>query len=448
MKIVIYQTSDLHGYVYPTNYVTEQSLGILKIGTYIKEDEKNYDASLKIDCGDLIQGSALAHYLSKNPVVENPIIRGLEAIGYDAYILGNHEFNYGRNYLEDAYKVIESKVINANVEGLALATKPYQIFDMGGFKIGCIGFTTRYVPNWEQPHHIEGLDFLDPVDMYAKYEEELKAQADFIIVAYHGGFERSLDEEMIPTESLTKENQASELLQRFDSINMMLSGHQHRGFITKIKDVVCAQPFHNGQNFTKIVLDTETKELSYELVDVKDLEAPIDLSLESIYTELDAELQVYLDQKVGHFSHAILINDHFESRLQGHPFINFLHEVQLENSQADFSVVSLFDSAIGFNQEVSIREVLINYPYANTLKVLKLTGHKMKEAIEKSATYFTIEDDKVQVSREFLFPKVQHYNYDMYGGFEYEIEFGKPCAERVISMTSDHRSLDLNDEYT
>ena len=54
MKLAIYQTSDLHGYVYPTNYVKEQPLGILKIGSYIINDEKNYDASLKVDCGDLI----------------------------------------------------------------------------------------------------------------------------------------------------------------------------------------------------------------------------------------------------------------------------------------------------------------------------------------------------------------------------------------------------------
>ena len=62
MKLAIYHTTDLHGYVYPTNYITEQNLGILKIGSYILNDEKNYEASLKVDCGDLIQGSPLTHY--------------------------------------------------------------------------------------------------------------------------------------------------------------------------------------------------------------------------------------------------------------------------------------------------------------------------------------------------------------------------------------------------
>ncbi|MBM6837546.1 metallophosphoesterase, partial [Clostridium saudiense] len=264
MKVAIYQTSDLHGYVYPTNYVKDMPLGVLKIGSYILKDEKKYDASLKVDCGDLIQGSALAHYLSKSKIERNPLIQGLEFIGYDAYVIGNHEFNYGKDYLINSYKEVENKIINANIEGLSLETKPYKIFEFNGFKIGFIGFTTSFIPNWEHEKNIDGLSFLDPVEIYGKYEDELKKNTDFIVVCYHGGFEKSLDGNNTPTEKLTKENQASELLEKYDSINMVLSGHQHRSFITKMNGIVCAQPLHNGQNFTKIVLDTETKEISYE----------------------------------------------------------------------------------------------------------------------------------------------------------------------------------------
>ena len=127
MKLAIYQTSDLHGFVYPTNYVTKQQLGILKIGSYILEDEENFDASLKVDCGDLIQGSVLTNYLSRKQIKSNPIIEGLEKINYDAYVLGNHEFNYGLDYLTNSYKHISDKVINSNIKGLPFDTKPYKI---------------------------------------------------------------------------------------------------------------------------------------------------------------------------------------------------------------------------------------------------------------------------------------------------------------------------------
>ena len=448
MKIVIYQTSDLHGYVYPTNYVTEKSLGILKIGTYIINDEKNYDESLKIDCGDLIQGSALAHYLSKQKLKQNPIIKCLEAINYNAYILGNHEFNYGIEYLSNSYSQVSDKILNANIEGLPFESKPYRIFDFNGFKIGCIGLTTSFIPNWEHEKNIKNLKFLDPVKAYEKYENELKEKSDFIIVCYHGGFEKSLDEKMTPTENLNKENQASELIETFDSIDVVLSGHQHRSFITKIKNVVCAQPVHNGENFTKIILDTETREITYELVGVADLKERINPKLEYIFSNIEIELQKYLDSEIGCFDEDIIIDNIFEARLKGHPFINFLHQVQLEVSGADFSVLSLFDSAIGFKKKVSIRDVLINYPYPNTMKVLKITGKQLKEAIEKSATYFVIEDGNVEINKEFLVPKVQNYNYDTFGGLTYEVDLRKEFGNRIISMKKNGKDINLEEYYT
>lgn len=448
MKLVIYHTTDLHGYVYPTNYITEQNLGILKIGSYILEDEKNYDASLKVDCGDLIQGSPLTHYLSKQNYKNNIVIDAMKNIGYDAYVIGNHEFNYGLDYFYNSYKSISKNIINANISGLNIKTKPYNIFDFNGFKVACIGLTTSFIPNWENECNIKGLEFLNPVDIYKKYEKEMLDNSDFIIVCYHGGFEKSLDSNMIPTEKLTKENQASELLENFTSIDMILSGHQHRSFITKINDVVCSQPINNGQNFSKIILDTTTKEISYELVDVNTLDIKIHQELENIFTKENVELQKYLDKQIGHFSEDIIIDDVFLARLNSHPYINFLHDVQLKASGADFSALSLFDNAIGFKKNVSIRDVIINYPYPNTLKVLKITGHKLKQAIEKAATYFVIENGKVSVNKDFIIPKKQHYNYDMFGGLNYEIDLTRDFYDRVISMKKDGKDLNLDKFYT
>ena len=117
---------------------------------------------------------------------------------------------------------------------------------------------------------------------------------------------------------------------------MILSGHQHRSFITKINNVICSQPLNNGQNFTKIVIDTESKKIEYKLVEVKDLKIEIDKNLLNIFEEEESKLQVYLDQEIGEFDKDILVDDLFEIRLKGHPFINFLHQVQLEKSGADF----------------------------------------------------------------------------------------------------------------
>src|SRR5699024_672861 len=194
--------------------------------------------------------------------------------------------------------------------------------------------------------NIKGLEFLDIVKQYAKYEKELKDKCDFIIVCYHGGFEKSLDENMTPTEALTKENQASELLENFDSINMILSGHQHRSFITKIKGVICSQPMHNGQSFTKVVIDTDSKDISYELVDVSKLNDKINDKLENIFTQTLKDLDVYLDKIIGKFDKDMVVVVNVLARLKGHPFINFLQKVQLDISGAYFSALSVFNSAM------------------------------------------------------------------------------------------------------
>lgn len=229
---------------------------------------------------------------------------------------------------------------------------------------------------------------------------------------------------------------------------MILSGHQHRSFITKINGVICSQPLNNGQNFTKIVIDTETKKIEYKLVEVKNINIEIEKNLLNIFEEEESKLQVYLDQEIGEFDKDILVDNIFEARLKCHPFINFLHEVQLEASGADFSELSIFDSTIGFKKIVSIRDVLINYPYPNTLKVLKVKGEKIKEAMEKSATYFVLENGKVKVNKSFLEPKVQHYNYDTFGGMTYEIDLNREFGDRVVSIKKDNMDIELDKYYT
>lgn len=437
MKLVIYHTSDLHGYIHPTNYMVDKEQGLMKIGSYILEDQLNYDGVLKVDCGDFLQGSPFTYFLSKTKDDAAILLEGMKQIGYDAYVLGNHDFNYGLSYLEKSYKSVENQILCANIEGLPLSVKPYKVFDYDGFKIGVIGFTTSYIPNWELSEHIEGLNFLNPVDCYAKYEKELEEQCDFIIVAYHGGFECSLTDNKTPTEKLTKENQGSELLQKFDSIDLVLSGHQHRSFMCKVASRYCSQPLNNGQNFGKLIIDTETKEVSGELIRVEDLELKeLNPVLCDLFNPILKDLETFLNQQVGKLNEDILIDNLFEARFHGHPYINLLQKIQLDISGADVGVLSLFDTAVGFKKSVCLKDVIINYPYPNTLKVLAVSGKQLKKALEKASSYFVLtEDREIVVNECFLKPKIQNYNYDMFYGIDYVVDLEKPIGERVVEIT-------------
>lgn len=449
MKIAIYHTTDLHGYVFPTDYVNYKEQGMLKILSFIDEDKKSYDNSLILDGGDLIQGSAMTNYLYKHEFDINPITNLVREAEYNAVILGNHEFNYGLDYLYKSYKSIQDLLLNANIEGLDLESKPYRIFDLDGTNISVFGITTSYIPNWEQAKNIEGIVFHDPVEMYAKYEKEMIDNSDYIIVLYHGGFEKSIDGKFIPTEKLNKENQASELLEKFESIDIILSGHQHRSFITKINDVICSQPLNNGQNFTKIVIDTESDDIEYELVDVTENHFTINEKYASLFDDINEKLDIYLKEIIGKLDKDILIDNKFEARLHGHPLINLLQEVQIEISGADFSTTTLFDTAIGFDKDVSIRDVLVNYPYPNTLRVLEIKGSDLKWAIEISSSYFLLDDeDNIIVNPKYIFPKKRNYKYDFFYGLDYVVDLKRPIGERVISMRRDGKDIDMDKNYS
>lgn len=449
MKIVIYHTTDMHGHVFPTNYIEYQNLGMLKIFSYINNDEKKYDGKLLLEGGDLIQGTVLTNFLSKSSYLPNPILQICEMAGYDAYIMGNHEFNYGLKHLRESYKDVSAKILNSNIKNLGFDSKPYKIFEIKGYKIAVFGATTTYIPNWEQGKNIEGLVFTNPIEEYAKFEKEIKENSDLIIVLYHGGFEKSLDGKFIPTEKINAENQGSEFLEKFESIDIMLTGHQHRSFITKIGDVICSQPINNARNFTKIVIDTETDEFDYQLIDVENIDIEIDSNQEKIFDEINLELEKYLSQIIGYLDKELILGNHMNVRLNGHPYINLLNKIQLDITNADFSSTTLFDQAIGFSKEISIRDVLINYPYPNTLKVLEITGHDLKSAIEVSASYFILDENgEIVLNPRYQSPKKRNYLYDFFYGLDYSIDISRPFGDRVVSMKKNGEILDLDKNYT
>ena len=68
--------------------------------------------------------------------------------------------------------------------------------------------------------------------------------------------------------------------------------------------------------------------------------------------------------------------------------------------------------------------------------------------MEKSATYFVVNDGKVEVNEEFLVPKVQNYNYDTFGGITYEIDLSRDFYDRVVSIKKDGKEIELDKYYT
>lgn len=128
-----------------------QPFGLLKVNeNYLREKGRLADkSSLLISTGDIIQGSPLTHYLQKHRHSAAAIVENMNRMGYDMAVPGNHEFNYGQEYLLNSYQNAQFPILCANIlddTDQPFFGKPYKIFERNGIKIAVLGLTTQYIP--------------------------------------------------------------------------------------------------------------------------------------------------------------------------------------------------------------------------------------------------------------------------------------------------------------
>lgn len=455
MKLSILSTSDTHGYLYPTDFRKKnQSLGfgLTKVVSEIKKIEALKEGVvLKIDNGDFLQGSPLSYYLAKHPE-SGSMAQVMNAASFDCGVLGNHEFNYGLDYLEETIAKLDYPIVCANIlkkTGEYLTGRPYEIFERDGVKIAVLGLTTPYIPNWEQPATVKDLVFKSALETAKEFVPKLRKQADIVVLSYHGGFEKDLDTG-VPTETLTGENEGYDILHQVEGIDVFLTGHQHRVIAINDGTTPVTQPGDKGRYLAKVdvIVDENNQIVETEASLIATEESQEDENLHGQFLPLLAEVEEWLDENLGEVVGDMTITNPMEVRQFSHPYIEFIQEVQKDATGVDISGTALFDNnGTGFGKTISMRDIVTNYIYPNTLAVLALSGADLKEALERSASYFAIDsDNQICVSKEFLKPKVEHYNYDMYSGIEYTFDISKPKGKRVIELNYKGKTIQAEDK--
>lgn len=446
MKLTILSTSDTHGFVLPTNYVKrDQNLpfSLAKAKTVLDAQKAMAEGPvLTIENGDWLQGSPLAYYAAKMNRKPEQLTQIYNAVGYDAGIIGNHEFNYGSDYLRQALATLNYPTLNANITkaGQPAFGAPYKIFERSGIKIAVLGLTTAYIPHWEAPKHIADLQFEDVIATANDYVPRLRKEADVVIVAYHGGFERNLKTGE-PTERLTGENVGYALTQ-IPGIDALITGHQHRQLAAIVNGVPVTQPGYRGEAVGKITLTLAQTTTGYQVTDqqavlVKAGTVNPSAVIEQVAEPLNQVVETWLDQPLARVEGDMRIHDPFAARVKEVPYIEFIQRVQMASTGADISGTALFNNeGRGFGSIITMRDVVTNYIYPNTLAVLRLTGAELKAALEQCATYFSLNaQGHLMVTPRFERPKPQHYNYDMYQGIDYTLDISKPVKQRVTKLT-------------
>lgn len=462
-NLTILYTSDVHGNALPIIYGSNKpaDLGLAKYATIIKQANENDSNLLVLDNGDLIQGTPLmTYYVKQHHTKENPMIGIMNRIGIEASVIGNHEFNFGKDILYNAVDQSNFPWVSANtvdkITNHPYFGQPYYTKKLeNGIKIAVIGVTTHYIPNWESPDHIKGIAFQDALVSLQEWINHIQEaeKPDLLIASYHGGFERDI-ETGEATEALTGENQGYQMCQEIDGIDVLLTGHQHRILTGMVNNVFVIQPGSNAQSYGKIEIEFKKDHNKWQIKkksgDVYQLDGvPADPEILDYVQELETATQYWLDQPIGYIKGDMTIHSPMQVRMSKHPFIEFIQNVQMAAADVAISVTSLLNNkSTGFGPVVTMRDIVTNYMYPNTLVVLELTGADILAALEKTASYFIInESGDIDVNPSFSRPKPQHYNYDMWEGIAYTINVQNPIGSRIEYVHKDGEPIDLEGTY-
>lgn len=448
MKITILSTSDVHGYLYPTDYQQADSTvsyGLFRLATAmntIRQQASNDEWVIAIENGDLIQGSPQTMYTNKSgaPYRER-YAKIINQLKYDCGILGNHEFNYGFDYLHDCLAKRHYPILGANLvdqHDTPVIDGPYTLLKRDGVNVAILGLTTAYVPHWETSGNLKNWQFKSALETAKYWVPRLRDLADVVVVDYHGGFEGDLETGHVDVSKQTGENEGDEILKQVPGIDVLVTGHQHRQLAQVAQNVAITQPGERGRFMGQATLELDQHHhvinRQARLINAADFE-PNETLLTS-NQDWQQATEKWLDQPAGQLNKAMPIESPLQARLNGHPYINLINRIQSDATGVDISATSLFNDQVqGFQEIVTRRQIVNSYVYPNTLAVVAITGAQLKAAIEQSVNYFTVENDQITVAQDYLVPKVQHFNYDMYSGVEYRCQISRPRGQRLLSLT-------------
>ncbi len=440
--ITILESADLHGRIYPHDYATDTvdaDTGLAKIATLVKQERAMDPDALLIDCGDTVQDNS-AELFNDLPI--HPMIEGLNMLDYDAWVIGNHEFNFEKSFLEKNIATFKNTVLSANMIGPDgdYYVEPYKIFDVKGVKVAIIGLTPPAIDRWEAsaPEHFEGLTFPGTLETAKKIISELEGKYDVLIGGFHLG----------PEGEYTYEG-SIDIAEACPEFSIIFAGHAHSKYNEVVNGVHIIEPGPWGWALAKAVITLEKADDKWTVTDVmtENIEtASVDPDPEFIekfkfvHDESVADANIVVGDITADF---IASPDYITgesnittmptSQLMDTSVIDLINEVQMFYTESDVSSAALFNFGSNLLKgPFKKKDVAFIYKYPNTLVGTKITGANLKKYMEWSASYYnSYKDGDVTISFN---PDIRGYNYDMFSGMTYEINLSKPAGERVENI--------------
>ena len=509
-------TTDIHSFLTDFDYYKDaptEKFGLTRAASLIRQARAEVKNSVLVDNGDLIQGNPIADYQAAVGYKEgkpNPAVDCLNAMHYEVGTLGNHEFNYGLDYLADAIKQAKFPIVNANVVKVG-TEEPYYtpyviqektVEDNKGkshkLKIGYIGFVPPQIMVWDKANLTGKVETRDIVKSAQKYVPEMKKKgADIIVALAHTG----------PSDEPYHEGAENSAFYLADvpHIDAVIFGHSHRLFPNKefakspnadiakgtVKGVPESMAGYWANNISVVDLVLNEHNGKWIVTDGKAVLRPIydaenkkalaenDPEITSLLKETHEATRKFVAQPIGKatdnmYSYLALVQDDPTIQIVNQaqkayvekvaPSVPAMAGLPILSAGAPFKAGGRKNDPTGYTEvnkgELTFRNAADLYLYPNTLVVVKVSGEQLKEWLECSAGMFKQIDPASDKPQSLLdWDGFRTYNFDVIDGVNYEYDLTQPprydgeCklinpdAHRVVNLTYQGKPVDPKAEF-
>ncbi|HCH6295839.1 2',3'-cyclic-nucleotide 2'-phosphodiesterase [Vibrio parahaemolyticus] len=516
IKLRIIETTDIHTNVMDYDYYKDQpsqQIGLSRAATLVKQAKSEVENSVLVDNGDLIQGSPMGDYMAAKGIQTgevHPVYKAMNQLHYDVGNIGNHEFNYGLDFLQNTLAGANFPYINANVFDKKTGEHYFQPYlikthsfkDTDGevhqVKVGYIGFVPPQIMVWDKKNLEGNVVAKDIKETAEKLIPQMKKEgADIIVAIPHSG---------VSTDpyKLGAENSVYYLTQ-VKGIDAIAFGHSHAVFPGKgfenlqgvdnnkgtINGVTAVMPGRWGSHVGVMDLVIEQKDGQWQVVEGQSEARPIfDKATKKSLAEADQGIiraleddhkgtREFVNQPIGKandvmYSFLALVQDdptiqivnlaqkdYVERFIQGDPD---LADIPVLSAAAPFKVGGRKDDPNGFTEvesgQLTFRNAADLYLYPNTLVAMKVKGKEVHEWLECSAGQFKrIDVNTTQPQSLIDWDNFRTYNFDVIDGVEYQIDITQPpkydasCkvinpdSQRIVNLTFNGKPVDPKQDF-
>ncbi len=434
--IRILATSDTHGKFMPWDYaLNEESLSgsLAQVSSAVRQYRT--DATLLVDAGDTIQDNAADIFVRTGKI--HPMIQAMNAMKYDVWVTGNHEYNYGMGVVRQAVADSRAKVLAGNVyfsDGTRVGDR-YAIFDVDGVRVAVIGMVTPNIVHWDA-ENLAGCVVTDPYAETREVIDSIRGQYDVLVGVFHMGLQ---------SEYGMKYSGVEDILNDCPEFDVMVSAHEHALVPSMdINGVLVVQNKNQGQTMSVIDVTLEKDSEGWKVIGktagsvdisgfVADPELVRALTPAHEYALADAW------QPIGRLEGGPLAPENEiegipEARIRDTALIDLINSAQLYYSGAQVSATALFTGSANMRPGVIRKsDMALIYKHSNTLCTLRVTGAQLRKYMEWSASYYsTWRSGDLTISFN---PEFRDYWYDMFAGVNYEIDISAEPGNRIRNLS-------------